>query len=394
MNLSQMYFLIYVLMLLVLTLFLFITTLISNLKLMRKLGKYPLIKAQPFVSILVPARNEEKVIEKCVTSLLNQDYNNFEVIVLNDRSIDKTGDILTQLSKKYKNLKIITGKDMPSGWVGKNWACHQLSQVAKGDYLLFTDADTYHEKNMLINIMSATIAENAGLVSMLPLEKAETFGELLIIPFISLTILISVPLYLAYKLKNRYLSIAIGHYLLFSRDAYEKVGGFYGIKAEVLDDNNFVRKAKDLDIIWRLYDGSKFVSCRLYNGFRQSFNGFVKNSFAFFNFYISVAFFVAIANIFIVFAPIVLLILYSVGVIFHTYVIVLSALSIFMILVLFFIVYVYYDYPLYLIILFPLNYLVWCGILAKSIYNYYFVYNGDYCGRKAYDSARNPNAKN
>jgi hypothetical protein len=166
-----------------------------------------------------------------------------------------------------------------------------------------------------------------------------------------LTILISVPLYLAYKLKNRYLSIAIGHYLLFSRDAYEKVGGFYGIKAEVLDDNNFVRKAKDLDIIWRLYDGSKFVSCRLYNGFRQSFNGFVKNSFAFFNFYISVAFFVAIANIFIVLHQCFIDIIFCRSNISYLCNSIISIIY-FMILVLFFIVYVYYDYPLYLIILF------------------------------------------
>ena len=108
----------------------------------------------PFISILVPARNEERLIQACIESLVLQEYDNFEVIVLNDNSTDKTGDILHTMSQQYSHLRIIKGKELPEGWVGKNYACHTLSLEAKGEYLLFTDADTIHNPDMLCSAMS------------------------------------------------------------------------------------------------------------------------------------------------------------------------------------------------------------------------------------------------
>ena len=96
------------------------------------------------VSILVPARNEEANIELCVASLLKQAYPEFEVIVLNDNSSDSTGEILQRLAAANPHLTILDGSPLPNGWVGKNWACHQLARAATGTLLLFTDADTDH----------------------------------------------------------------------------------------------------------------------------------------------------------------------------------------------------------------------------------------------------------
>jgi len=109
--------------------------LISNLFSFRRLDQYPAPNNWPKVSILIPARNEELTINSCIESLLDQDYGNFEILVLDDESTDNTLSILNELAKQNILLKVIYGKPVPSGWVGKNWACDQLSKLADGDYI-------------------------------------------------------------------------------------------------------------------------------------------------------------------------------------------------------------------------------------------------------------------
>ena len=118
------------------------------LKKLPKKTKQNLI-TKDLVSILVPARNEEDVIESTIQSIINQNYQDFELLILNDNSDDNTKVIIEKYTKQYKNIKLIEGTDLPKGWLGKNWACHQLSQKAKGNYLLFVDADTKIDKNIL-----------------------------------------------------------------------------------------------------------------------------------------------------------------------------------------------------------------------------------------------------
>ncbi|MCH2308007.1 MAG: glycosyltransferase family 2 protein, partial [SAR202 cluster bacterium] len=94
------------------------------------------------VSILIPVRNEANNIRECLESIISQDYEAFEVIILDDRSTDKTAKIVETFQGTTDCLKLINGKELPDGWVGKNWACHQLSEHAKGQLILFMDADT------------------------------------------------------------------------------------------------------------------------------------------------------------------------------------------------------------------------------------------------------------
>ena len=117
---------------------------LSNWRLLRRIDRYPPPPRTPRVSVLVPARNEEAHIGDCVRSLLAQDYPDFEVVVLNDHSTDRTGAILADLSAGDERLRVLTGRDLPAGWLGKHWACQQLSEAAGGELLLFTDADTRH----------------------------------------------------------------------------------------------------------------------------------------------------------------------------------------------------------------------------------------------------------
>ncbi len=115
------------------------------------------IKDPPLISVLIPARNEEKNIRRCLRSLLRQDYPNLEIIVLNDNSSDDTAGVVGEYVKKNKNIKLITGLPLPSGWLGKSFACQQLADAAKGEYLLFTDADTLHFKSSVSSSLSAIL---------------------------------------------------------------------------------------------------------------------------------------------------------------------------------------------------------------------------------------------
>jgi len=130
---------------------------VANMCTLRNLNNYKNAAKYPRISALVPARNEEDSIGACVRSLLAQDYPDFQVIVLDDNSTDRTPEILGSLAQENTGLKIIKGNPLPSGWLGKHWACHQLSQIAGGEMLLFTDADTVHKPHMLRQAVSASL---------------------------------------------------------------------------------------------------------------------------------------------------------------------------------------------------------------------------------------------
>src|SRR4051794_37359079 len=118
------------------------------------------IRNFPKVSIILPARNEEKYIAKCLDSLINQDYPNFEIIAVNDSSTDGTGAIMQQYAAKDPRILVVHAKSKPEGWAGKNWACFQGYLRARGDLLLFTDADTVHLPSTMSLSIKHLIFEN------------------------------------------------------------------------------------------------------------------------------------------------------------------------------------------------------------------------------------------
>ena len=120
---------------------------ISNLHLFNNLDSNIDIINKPLVSILVPARNEESGIRTCISSLINQDYDNLEILVLDDNSSDMTVEIIQSLAGSNKRLKLIHGSPLPPGWIGKNWACQQLTSIAAGNRFIFIDADTILSRN-------------------------------------------------------------------------------------------------------------------------------------------------------------------------------------------------------------------------------------------------------
>jgi chlorobactene glucosyltransferase len=263
---------------------LFLVVKAVNFVTLKTLGCFPRTARRPFVSILVPARNEETNIEACVKSLLAQEYPNFELIVLDDESEDATWSILRNLAVRDGRLRIIKGKELPAGWVGKSWACHQLSRAAKGEYLLFVDADTRHAPSMLGDAMDAALFYDAGLVTAMPRERAESVSEMLTIPLITWGTFSALPLPLAFRSPSPAFSITIGQFLLFRHDAYRRIGGHTAVADHITEDMELGRLIKKHGFRWRIVDGGRVVDCRMYTNFGEAVNGISKSIFGALNY--------------------------------------------------------------------------------------------------------------
>jgi chlorobactene glucosyltransferase len=257
---------------------------LSNIVLLRRMrGENELVDF-PSVSILVPARNEEARISKCLHSLLVQDYPNFEVIVLDDQSGDNTADILTSIEIEYPGLKIITGAPTPGGFIGKSWACVQLAQHAQGDLLFFTDADTEFQPQALQQIVKSQVGAQADLLTGYPRQVLESWGERILVPFFLWALMCFIPLWLAYQNKISGISAAVGQLMLFRREAYQKIGGHAAVGTEIVEDIALAKNIKRAGLRWRVMNVTDLVSCRMYLGGQEAFDGFAKNIFAGFEF--------------------------------------------------------------------------------------------------------------
>lgn len=341
-------------------------TAFSNALWLRRFDQYPAAARLPRVSVLVPARNEEHNIEACLRSLLAQNYPNIEVIALNDSSEDCTRAILMRLAREDKRLRWLDGSPPPPGWLGKHWACHQLAQAASGELLLFTDADTRHSPDALRAAVSAMIAEEADMVTAFPREEAVTLGEKLIIPVIGWGILSFLPLALAQRLRLPGLSVSIGQFMLFRRPAFDAVGGYASVRDHVVDDVMLGRRMIAHGFRWRLMDGTRHVSCRMYRGFWEAVDGFTKNIFAFFD-YSLLLFLVAWLWIGVVFLiPPYVVAAYLLGAPVEAYPYPLAALAVCESLLLWGMAYYRFNVPLTLALLYPLSMFLFVLIAFRS----------------------------
>lgn len=239
--------------------------------------KKPSLKNTPRITVMVPARNEEDNIRGCVESLLSQDYPNFEVLVIDDNSTDKTAAILKEISKSDERLSIYKGSRLPKGWYGKPWALQQLSHYATGDYYLFTDADTVHESNSLAFIVSNMLHHKADLISALPKELINTFGELINVPIIYIMTTLIMPLPAIDLMKWKQASYCLGQYFCIKADVYKEIDGFEHVKHFITEDVAFGKEVKYRGFKTMFLDGQKYVSCHMYNSYVESFKGFGKN---------------------------------------------------------------------------------------------------------------------
>jgi chlorobactene glucosyltransferase len=232
------------------------------------------------VSALIPARNEAHNIERCVRSLLAQEYPIAEVLVLDDNSTDDTAAVVERLAAEDRRVRLIKGDQLPQGWMGKNFACHQMAEVASGDWLLFTDADTDHRPGAMAWAMGAAQRGGADLVSLIPHSVVHTLGEEVLLPIIPLGLLGLLPLWLGTRIPIAYATMAIGTYMLFRRQAYTRIGGHEGVCGEICEDVRLARKLRRNGGNIVLLDGSDHLEVHFYHGFRDAWHGLAKSAFA------------------------------------------------------------------------------------------------------------------
>ncbi len=218
------------------------------------------------VTVLIPARNEDKNIGQVLSSLREQTYINYDVIVLNDRSEDDTASIVNQFVDTDLSIQLIEGLPTPSGWLGKHWACHQLSSKATGDFWLFMDADTVLDRDAIRAAVDEAVLEKSDLLTMIPSRSANNFIEKSLYGFIDWAIFAWLPLQIAHWSKNSYLSASYGQFMLFRNKSYLAIGGHEKIKDIAVDDFGLGRLIKKAGLCWTLKDGTHMITALPYSG--------------------------------------------------------------------------------------------------------------------------------
>jgi len=250
---------------------------IANALTFPRLGQALKTATQPQVSLLIPARNEAGLIGQTVRSLLTQTYPHFELIVLDDNSTDGTTEAVWAAGDKSPRLRVLSGAPLPPGWLGKNWACHQLAQAAQGEWLIFTDADVTWAPHALSALIAEMSRTQANMLTVWPTQQSEGWSERLVVPLMALVIGSYLPAWLVHHTPWPAFAAANGQCLAFLRRAYEELGGHAAVCDEVLEDVNLARRAKAHGLRLRMADGAGLMTCRMYRNWPSVRDGFAKN---------------------------------------------------------------------------------------------------------------------
>ncbi len=229
------------------------------------------------VSVLIPARNEESNIGKLLDNLLQQTFFVNEIIILDDYSNDSTPEIVEIFRERDNRIKLFKGNELPDGWLGKNWACHQLAQHSNGDYLFFIDADVELDPHSIENALYKLFIKNVSMLSVFPTQKIKSLGEWIVVPLMNWLLLTFLPFEKVLMSKNENYVAANGQFILIKRKTYDLIGGHKEVKGNVVEDMELARavKRKNEKVITCL--GDQAISCRMYESFGDSLNGFSKN---------------------------------------------------------------------------------------------------------------------
>jgi chlorobactene glucosyltransferase len=241
----------------------------------------PQLTTGSMVSVLIPARNEECNIENCVNSLLNQTYQNYEILVIDDNSIDNTWPILERLAKENSRVRVFKGSPLPVDWYGKPYAIQQLYEHALGDILLFTDADTVHSPESISWSVTNMEKTKADFISGYVGQELLTFGEITTVPIMFLMTGFVIPMFLNRFIKLGYFSAAVGQYIVMRSKVFKDIGGYSNIRSKTTEDVYLSRYVKDKGYKTEFLDMEKQVRCRMYNGYGAAIHGIGKNIFDF-----------------------------------------------------------------------------------------------------------------
>ncbi len=229
------------------------------------------------ISVIIPARNEEANIARVVGSLIGQ-ADIREILVVDDQSRDRTGAILAELQATSSSLRVLRIDSLPEGWSGKSYAVATAAREARGEWLLFTDADTEHLPGSLEALLGRAEQEGADLLSLSPGQETPTWWEKAVIP------LVYVHLARLFRFEDvadphSPQAAANGQYLLVRRDIYERVGGHAAVRAEILEDVELAQRIKSAGGRLIFLPGSAWVRTRMYRTFGEMWGGWTKNLF-------------------------------------------------------------------------------------------------------------------
>ena len=215
-------------------------------------------KTNPKVSIILPARNEEEFIGKCLDSLVKQNYENYEIIVIDDSSEDKTGEIISEYAKKYPKIIPVSARPKPDGWMGKNWACMEGYSKATGELLLFTDADTTHAENVITLAVSHLNSFGLDALSAIPKMLTFDFWTNITLPMIS-TFLHTRFSALKVNDPKKKTGYFFGSFFIMKKKTYQEIGMHEGVKHEIIEDGALGKKVKDAGYKMKMVRGEHLI---------------------------------------------------------------------------------------------------------------------------------------
>jgi len=212
----------------------------------------------PKVSIILPARNEERFIEKCINSLLIQDYQNYEIVAIDDRSEDNTGEIIKKIAKNNSKLIYVLAEPKPAGWTGKNWACIEGFRKSSGDLLLFTDADTSHTTKIISLAVDHLLSEELDALTVVPKLLCLDWWTKITLPVLS-TFLHTRFSALRVNDPSKKTGYFFGSFFIIKRKTYESVGTHEGVKSDIVEDGALGKKVKEQGFKLKMVMGQHLV---------------------------------------------------------------------------------------------------------------------------------------
>jgi len=226
----------------------------------------------PLVTVMIPAKDEEGAIGDCLASICAQTYRNLEILVVDDRSTDRTGEIGQTFAEADSRVRVLTITDLPEGWTGKTHALQVAADQARGDWFWFLDCDTRHAPENLAIVMEYARIQRADLASLLLELRCETFWESLVQPLAGIVLMQSFPLFRVNNDRDP-LAFANGQYILVRREAYEAAGGHHAVRDRFVEDIYLADRVKALGRPIRVAIARGIGSTRMYASLGQIVRG-------------------------------------------------------------------------------------------------------------------------
>lgn len=233
---------------------------------------------RPSVSVLIPARDEAETIVSCLEAVLAQTHRDIEVIVLDDESTDAT--FAAAASVPDPRVRVVAGAPLPAGWTGKNWACHQLSEAASNDVLLFVDSDTTLAPEAVAVALDELDAGGNDLVTFLLAAESRGAAAGVILPMVNYALMALFPAWVMNSRFSPRTALGLGPFIMVTRRAYDAVGGHAGDPGSIADDVRLCRAVKCAGGRVRLVNGTDLARTRWYATIPEMWRGFSKNAFS------------------------------------------------------------------------------------------------------------------